>query len=97
MPRHEFFCNDCKRLFSRILSLVDYTAGEVLAHAAGRTPDNGICGRCTDSGQLTRSVVRRRLVASKKASGRRAICATFLSPSSPNRKERIPCIREPLN
>lgn len=30
MPRYEFFCHNCKKLFSRILSLVDYEAGEVL-------------------------------------------------------------------
>ncbi len=30
MPRYEFFCNDCKKLFSTVLSLVDYAAGEVL-------------------------------------------------------------------
>jgi putative FmdB family regulatory protein len=29
MPRYEFFCNDCKRLFSTVLSLVDYEEGEV--------------------------------------------------------------------
>jgi hypothetical protein len=38
-------------------------------------------GGCTNPGQLTLRASRRRLVASKKASGRRAICATFLSPS----------------
>jgi hypothetical protein len=30
MPRYEFFCRNCNRLFSRILSLVDYEEGEVL-------------------------------------------------------------------
>ena len=43
---------------------------------------------CTNPGQLTLPASRRRLVASKNASGRRAICATFLSPFLPT--ERSP-------
>ena len=35
MPRYEFFCNDCKKLFSTVLSLVDYAAGEVLCPRCG--------------------------------------------------------------
>ena len=27
MPRYEFFCRNCKKLFSRLLSLVDYERG----------------------------------------------------------------------
>ena len=30
MPHYEFFCNDCKKLFSKILSLVDYEKGKVV-------------------------------------------------------------------
>jgi putative FmdB family regulatory protein len=30
MPHYEFFCHDCKRLFSKILSLVDYDKGHVV-------------------------------------------------------------------
>jgi putative FmdB family regulatory protein len=30
MPHYEFFCLDCKKLFSKILSLVDYEEGEVV-------------------------------------------------------------------
>ena len=30
MPRYEFVCHNCKKLFSKILSLVDYGEGEVL-------------------------------------------------------------------
>jgi putative FmdB family regulatory protein len=30
MPRYEFFCHNCKKLFSKILSLVDYEDGENL-------------------------------------------------------------------
>ena len=30
MPRYEFFCHNCKKLFSKILSLVDYEEGEVV-------------------------------------------------------------------
>ncbi len=30
MPRYEFFCHTCKKLFSKILSLVDYEEGEIL-------------------------------------------------------------------
>jgi putative FmdB family regulatory protein len=29
MPRYEFFCRDCNRLFSTVLSLVDCEEGEV--------------------------------------------------------------------
>ena len=35
MPRYEFFCLNCKKLFSRILSLVDYEEGEVLCLHCG--------------------------------------------------------------
>jgi hypothetical protein len=31
MPRYEFFCRNCKRLFSGILSLVDYEGGGPLS------------------------------------------------------------------
>ena len=30
MPHHEFFCQNCKKLFSKILFLVDYEEGEIL-------------------------------------------------------------------
>jgi hypothetical protein len=30
VPRYEFFCRNCKKLFSRILSLVDYEEGDIL-------------------------------------------------------------------
>jgi putative FmdB family regulatory protein len=30
MPHYEFFCNDCKKFFAKILSLIDYEEGEVL-------------------------------------------------------------------
>ena len=37
MPHHEFFCHDCKKLFSKILFLVDYEEGEVLGrHCSGK-------------------------------------------------------------
>ena len=35
MPHYEFFCHNCKKLFSRILSLVDYEEGEVLCPHCG--------------------------------------------------------------
>lgn len=35
MPRYEFFCNDCKRLFSRMLSLFDGEEGGVLCPHCG--------------------------------------------------------------
>jgi putative FmdB family regulatory protein len=35
MPRYEFFCRNCKKLFSRILSLVDYEEGGVLCPHCG--------------------------------------------------------------
>ena len=30
MPRYEFFCHNCKKLFSMVLSLVDYEEGDIL-------------------------------------------------------------------
>ena len=30
MPHYEFFCHECKKLFAKILSLVDYGEGEVV-------------------------------------------------------------------
>jgi putative FmdB family regulatory protein len=35
MPHYEFFCHNCKKLFSKILSLVDYEEGEVLCPHCG--------------------------------------------------------------
>ena len=35
MPHFEFFCNDCKNLFSKILALTDYEEGEVLCPNCG--------------------------------------------------------------
>ena len=35
MPRYEFICHDCKKLFSKILSVVDYEEGEVLCPHCG--------------------------------------------------------------
>jgi putative FmdB family regulatory protein len=36
MPRYEFFCHDCKKLFSKIiLSFVDYEEGEVVCPHCG--------------------------------------------------------------
>ena len=35
MPRYEFFCRTCKKLFSTVLSLVDYEEGEVLCPHCG--------------------------------------------------------------
>ncbi len=35
MPHYEFFCRNCKKHFSRILSLVDYEEGEVLCPHCG--------------------------------------------------------------
>ncbi len=35
MPHYEFFCHNCKKLFSRILSLVDHEEGEVLCPHCG--------------------------------------------------------------
>jgi hypothetical protein len=36
MPRYKLFCRSCKKLFSTLLSLVDYEAGEALWHSALR-------------------------------------------------------------
>ena len=35
MPHYEFFCQECKKLFDKILSLVDYEEGEVLCPYCG--------------------------------------------------------------
>lgn len=35
MPRYEFFCHNCKKLFSKILSLADYEDGDVLCPQCG--------------------------------------------------------------
>ncbi len=35
MPHYEFFCHNCKKIFSKILSLVDYEEGEVLCPHCG--------------------------------------------------------------
>ena len=35
MPHYEFFCQDCKKLFDKILSLEDYEEGEVLCQYCG--------------------------------------------------------------
>lgn len=35
MPRYEFFCHNCRKLFSKILSLVDYEEGDVLCPQCG--------------------------------------------------------------
>lgn len=35
MPHYEFFCNACKRTFSKVLSLVDYEEGEVRCPSCG--------------------------------------------------------------
>lgn len=35
MPHYEFFCQDCKKLFSKILSLMDYDEGEVTCPNCG--------------------------------------------------------------
>jgi hypothetical protein len=37
MPRYEFFCRNCKKPFSRILSPVDCEEGEVLCPHCYRT------------------------------------------------------------
>jgi putative FmdB family regulatory protein len=35
MPRYEFFCHACKKLFSKLLSLVDCEEGEILCPYCG--------------------------------------------------------------
>jgi putative FmdB family regulatory protein len=35
MPHYEFFCHECKKLFSKILTLVDYEDGEVVCPHCG--------------------------------------------------------------
>jgi putative FmdB family regulatory protein len=35
MPHYEFFCHDCMKLFSKVLSFVDYAEGEVVCPRCG--------------------------------------------------------------
>jgi len=35
MPHYEFVCHNCKKLFSKILSLVDYEEGQVCCPHCG--------------------------------------------------------------
>jgi putative FmdB family regulatory protein len=35
MPRYEFFCTNCKKLFSMVLSPVDYEEGDILCPHCG--------------------------------------------------------------
>jgi putative FmdB family regulatory protein len=35
MPRYEFFCTNCKKLFSMVLSPVDYQEGDILCPHCG--------------------------------------------------------------
>lgn len=35
MPHYEYFCLDCKKRFSKILSLVDYEEGDVVCPECG--------------------------------------------------------------
>jgi putative FmdB family regulatory protein len=35
MPHYEYFCHDCKKLFSKILSLVDYQKDHVVCPKCG--------------------------------------------------------------
>ena len=35
MPRYEFFCHNCKKLFSKLLSLIDYEEGDVVCPQCG--------------------------------------------------------------
>ena len=35
MPQYEFFCQDCKKCFSKILSLVDYEKRPVVCPKCG--------------------------------------------------------------
>ena len=35
MPHYEFLCHNCKRLFSKILSVIDYEEGEILCPYCG--------------------------------------------------------------
>jgi putative FmdB family regulatory protein len=36
MPHYEFFCHECKKLFSKILSLIDHEEGKVVCPKCGR-------------------------------------------------------------
>ena len=35
MPRYEFFCHNCKKLFARVLVFVNYEEGDILCPHCG--------------------------------------------------------------
>jgi putative FmdB family regulatory protein len=35
MPHYEFFCHNCKKFFSKVLSLTDYEEGQVMCPNCG--------------------------------------------------------------
>ena len=37
MPHYEFICHDCNKVFSKILSLIDYEEGDVRCPNCGST------------------------------------------------------------
>ena len=35
MPLYEFFCQDCDKMFTKVLSLVEYDKGEIICPKCG--------------------------------------------------------------
>lgn len=46
MPHYQFVCRRCKKVFSQILSLVDYEAGDVYSPTADYNEGDVRCPNC---------------------------------------------------
>jgi putative FmdB family regulatory protein len=72
MPHYEYFCHDCKKLFSKILSLVDYEKGRV------------VCPKC-GSKKVEQRWSDFTVITSKRARERAGhLCASTSCPSVPS-------------
>jgi hypothetical protein len=46
MPHYQFLCRNCKKVFSQILSLVDYEAGDVCCPNVDYQEGDACCPYC---------------------------------------------------
>jgi len=46
MPHYEFLCRSCRKVFSHILSLVDYEAGDVYSPTVDYEEGDVCCPNC---------------------------------------------------
>ncbi len=74
MPHYEFFCHNCKKLFSKILFLVDYEEGEILRpHCSSKEVE-----QCRSAS----TPLRRRRAPDNRACGGCTIAAQLTLPVS---------------